>query len=144
MTKKDFFKAVAEGKMNADIQTKAKELLESAEKSNAKRSKAQTENKNKNIQLATAFAEKIGNRWLAASEIFVLVKDMEGVTSTSKVSAVCKVGVEEGIFEVRNDYKVGGEGSKVKGYKPISITREEEAEEEEEIEEEKEIESTEW
>ena len=126
MTKKEFFKAVAENNITADVIEKAKDLLAKEEKSNEKRAKAQTENRNANIKLAMEFVDRIGDRTLAASEIFKLVKDL--VDNVSKVSAVCHVGVAEGIFSVRNDYKVGGKGKAVKGYTPIVKDRAEEDE----------------
>lgn len=123
MTKKDFYTAVANNTITDEVIAKAKELLakteEDASKNAKKRKEAQTESRKVNIDLARKFAEHIGNRTLAASEIFVLCGDIEGVSSVSKVSAICRVGVEEGIFTSIDDYKVGGKGSKVKGYTPV-------------------------
>lgn len=126
MTKKEFFKAVAENNITVDVIEKAKDLLTKEEKSNEKRTKAQTENRNANIELAMKFTDRMGDRTLAASEIFELVKDL--VDNVSKVSAVCRVGVAEGILSVRDDYKVGGKGKTVKGYTPITKDRTEEDE----------------
>lgn len=123
MTKKDFYTAVANNTITDEVIAKAKELLakteEDASKSAKKRKEAQTESRKVNIDLARKFAERIGDRTLAASEIYVLCGDIEGVSSTSKVTAICKVGVDEGIFTSIDDYKVGGKGSKVKGYTPV-------------------------
>lgn len=123
MSKKDFYTAVANNSITDEVINKAKELLtkeeERSAKSTEKRKEAQTESRKVNIDLARKFAERIGNRTLAASEIFVLCGDIEGVSSVSKVSAICRVGVEEGIFTSIDDYKVGGKGSKVKGYTPV-------------------------
>lgn len=123
MTKKDFYTAVANNTITDEVIAKAKELLAKTEEDTAKNAKkrkeAQTESRKVNIDLARKFAERIGNRTLAASEIFTLCKDIEGVSSTSKVTAICKVGVDEGIFTSIDDYKVGGKGSKVKGYTPV-------------------------
>lgn len=120
MTKKDFYTAVANNTITDEVIAKAKELLtkeeERSAKSTVKRKEAQTESRKVNIDLARKFAERIGNRTLAASEIFTLCKDIEGVSSTSKVTAICRVGIEEGIFTSIDDYRVGGKGSKVKGY----------------------------
>lgn len=123
MTKKDFYTAVANNTITDEVIAKAKELLtkeeERSAKSTVKRKEAQTESRKANIDLARKFAERIGNRTLAASEIFTLCKDIEGVSSTLKVTAICRVGVEEGIFTSIDDYRVGGKGSKVKGYTPV-------------------------
>lgn len=123
MTKKDFYTAVANNTITDEVINKAKELLtkeeERSAKSTEKRKEAQTESRKVNIDLARKFVERIGNRTLAASEIFTLCKDIEGVSSVPKVTAICRVGVEEGIFTSIDDYKVGGKGSKVKGYTPV-------------------------
>lgn len=132
MSKKEFFRLVANNEISTEVIEKAKVLYANAVKSDEKREKAQTENRGKNIELAQTVCALIGNRWLAASEIMTLARDIPEITSTSKVSAICRVGVEEGLLESRDDYKVGGKGSKVKAYKPIEQTEEEETEEEEE------------
>ena len=123
MTNREYHTAVMNGTINDEVIAKAKELLAKAEADNVrsaeKRKEAQTESRKVNIDLARKFAERIGNRTLAASEIFTFCKDIEGVSSVSKVSAICRVGVEEGIFTSIDDYKVGGKGSKVKGYTPV-------------------------
>lgn len=119
-SKKDFYKAVSEGKMNDQIKEKALELYKKAVADADKRSKAQTENKNANIALAKIIIERMKGRTLACSEIFTLCRDIEEFTSPSKVSAVCRLAVDEGMMSVRDDYKVGGKGSKVKAYTPIA------------------------
>lgn len=132
MTKKDFFKAVSEGTINEEIKAKALELYKKAVADADKRSKAQTENKNANLALANIIIERMKGRTLACSEIFTLCRDVEDFTSPSKVSAVCRLAVEEGLMTCRDDYKVGGKGSKVKAYTPVQQEIEEENEEVEE------------
>lgn len=132
MSKKEFFRLVANNEISAEVIEKAKTLYENAVKSDEKREKNKTENRGKNIELANQICALIGNRWLAASEILTLTRDNPDIPNTSKVTAICRVGVEEGLLEVRDDYKVGGKGSKVKAYKPIEQTADEPEEEEEE------------
>lgn len=133
MSKKEFFRLVANNEISAEVIEKAKTLYENAVKSDEKREKNKTENRGKNIELATFICGLIGtHRWLAASEILTLARDNPDIPNTSKVTAICRVGVEEGLLEVRDDYKVGGKGSKVKAYKPIEQTADEPEEEEEE------------
>lgn len=138
MTNKEFYQAIVNGTMNADVQAKAQTLLDKENDKSSKRSKQQTENRNANIALAQEFAKRIGARTLAASEIFVLVSDI--VETVPKVTAVCKVGVEEGIFTVQDGYKVGGKGRGVKGYTPTATVEVEETEDETEDTEDE----TEW
>ena len=139
MTKKDFFKKVSEGVINEEIKAKALEFYKKALADADKRSKAQTENKNANIALAKIIIGRMKGRTLACSEIFTLCRDIEEFTSPSKVSAVCRLAVEEGMMTVRDDYKVGGKGSKVKAYTAIA----EETTENETTEDETEDETTE-
>ena len=144
MTKKDFFKKVSEGVINDEIKAKALELYKKAVADADKRSKAQTENKNANIGLAKIIIERMKGRTLACSEIFTLCRDVEEFTSPSKVSAVCRLAVEEGMMTVRDDYKVGGKGSKVKAYTAITEeTTEDESTEDETTEDETE-DNPEW
>ena len=88
------------------------------------------------IELAKQIIEKMGNRTLAASEIFTLCSEIDGISSKSKVSAICRIAVEEGLMNSRDDYKVGGKGAKVKGYTPVIQTSETEPDTELEEEEE--------
>lgn len=127
MTNKEFYQAIVNGTMNAEVQAKAQALLDKETNKSAQRTAQQTANRNANISLAQQFAERIGNRTLAASEIFTLVSDL--VETVPKVTAVCKVGVEEGIFTVQDGYKVGGKGRGVKGYTPTTATETETVEE---------------
>ena len=136
MTKKEFFKAVSENNITDEVIKKAGELLKKEEDDATKRSKAQTENRNANIELAKQIIEKMGSRTLAASEIFTLCNEIDGISSKSKVSAICRIAVEEGLMNSRDDYKVGGKGAKVKGYTPIIQTSETEPDTELEEEEE--------
>lgn len=116
MTNKEFFNAIINANISEEITEKATALLASAEKKNTKRSESQNANRLANIELARSFANAMDEgRTYGASEIVALMGD-EGLT-TAKVTAVCKVGIEENIFEVVDDYKVGGKGRKVKGYK---------------------------
>lgn len=115
MTNKEFFANVINANLSDEMTAKAQALLDSAEKKNTKRSEAQTANRSANIELARSFANAMeSGRTYGASEIVAL---MGGELSTAKVTAVCKVGIEEKIFEVVDGYKVGGKGRAVKGYR---------------------------
>lgn len=116
MTNKEFYTAVINANISAELTEKATALLNSAEKKNNKRAEEQDLNRLANIKLARAIAKSMmSNTTYAASEIVTLMADTEKL-STAKVSAVAKVGVEEGIFTAVSGYKVGGKGRAVKGY----------------------------
>lgn len=114
ITNKVFFENVIKANLSAEMTDKAKALLATAEKKSASKAKAQTANALANLTAAKGFAAlmKSGVTY-AVSEIKALAKSED---STAKISAICKVGVENGVFTVIDGYKVGGKGRAVKGY----------------------------
>ena len=114
MTNKVFFENVIKANLSTEMTDKAKALLATAEKKSASKAKAQTANALANLAAAKGFAAlmKFGTTY-AVSEIKALAKSED---STAKISAICKVGVENGVFIVIDGYKVGGKGRAVKGY----------------------------
>lgn len=114
ITNKVFFENVIKANLSAEMTDKAKALLATAEKKSASKAKAQTANALANLAAAKGFAAlmKSGVTY-AVSEIKALAKSED---STAKISAICKVGVENGVFTVIDGYKVGGKGRAVKGY----------------------------
>lgn len=114
MTNKVFFENVIKANLSTEMTDKAKALLATAEKKSASKAKAQTANALANLTAAKGFAAlmKFGTTY-AVSEIKALAKSED---STAKISAICKVGVENGVFTVIDGYKVGGKGRAVKGY----------------------------
>ena len=117
MTNREFYQAVINANLSDEMTAKAKALIATLDKKSEKASEARTENRKANLEIAAQIAEKMGDRTLAASEIAVLMSDTG--MSKEKVSAVCRMGVDAGIFTSIDDYKVGGKGRKVKGYTPV-------------------------
>lgn len=122
MTTKEMLTAVINANISDDVTAKAKAMLESAEKKNTKRTEEQSENRKANIETARVLASymKTGVTY-AASEIKVLVADELPDITTAKITAVAKVGIEEGILTAIDGYKVGGKGRAVKGYSAVAI-----------------------
>lgn len=114
MTSKAFYTAVIEADLSAEITAKAQALLSTVEKKSAKASAKSSATQTANLEIAKGFAESMAvGTVYAVSELVALTgTDL----STSKVSAVCKVAVESGLFTVVDGYKVGGKGRAVKGY----------------------------
>lgn len=114
ITNKVFFENVIKANLSDEMTEKAKALLATAEKKSASKAKAQTANTAANLALAKDFATKMKSGvTYAVSEIKALTKSE---LSTAKLTAVFKVGVENGVFTVVDNYKVGGKGRAVKGY----------------------------
>ena len=118
MTNAKFYEAVINANLSEEITAKAKHLLEVTENKSAQRSKAQSATRQANVTMAQVIAQVLAQagRTMAVSEIKVALGSEYAEVSTSKISAVCKVGVEEGILSVTEGYKVGGKGREVKGY----------------------------
>lgn len=114
MTSREFYQAVINANISDEMTAKAQSFIASLDKKLDKSAEARTENRKANIEIAQSIASKMGDRTLAASEIATIM-DM----TTAKVSAVCRLGVEEGIFTQQDDYRVEGKGRKVKGYTPV-------------------------
>ena len=119
MTTKEMLKKVIDGDITDEVKEKATEVLASYEKKNNKRAEKSAENRSANSVMATAIANKMQNRTYAVAEIMPLIAEDYPDTTKAKVSAVMAVGVDDGLFTVVNDYKVGGKGRKVNGYTKI-------------------------
>ena len=118
MTTKEMLEKILDNEnVGDDVKEKAKEVLAAIKKKNDKRAEKSAENKTANNETALEIAEEMnGGRWYAVSEIVDELIPTTTLTK-SKISAVMTEGVKNGIFEERADYKVGGKGRKVKGYR---------------------------
>lgn len=117
ITEKEMLTAVIEGNITEDVINKAKAMLETLNNKTAKNKARASETQTKNIALAREFAQAMENgKTYAVSEIIKLTGTTE---NSSKVSAVCKTGVENGIFIMVDDYKVENKGRAVKGYRLV-------------------------
>ena len=105
MTQREFFTKVMEANINADLTSKAKELIEALDKRNAQKSATQTKTQKENEVLKAEMLEKLekGKGYLA-----VEIASAMGF-STSKASALAKQLVENGKATVC-DVKVKGKG----------------------------------
>lgn len=122
MTTKEMLQKIIDGDITEEVKAKAREVLASNEKKNSKRSKKSAENRSANSAIAIAIAAKMNdNTTYAVSELHPLIVADYPVISKSKVSTVMGVGVEDGLFTVINDYKVGGKGRKVNGYTKVKV-----------------------
>ena len=125
MTSKEMLTAVINGTINDEVKAKAAEMLAAAEKKNGKRAEASAENRSANAAIAAAIAAAMteGTKY-AASEIVTLIAADYPDIKTAKVTAVMAVGIEDGLFEVDKEYKVGGKGRKVNGYSKVATVTE--------------------
>lgn len=113
MTNADFFMAVANANLSAEITEKALHLYEVNANKSAKRDGAKSALASANLELANKVAEVMSKGvTYAVSELAPHFSDL----STSKLSAVMRVGVDAGLFSVTEGYKVNGKGRGVKGY----------------------------
>ena len=121
MTTKEMLNAVIAANISADVTTKATEMLAAAEKKNGKRAEASAENRSANAAIAAVIAAAMteGTKY-AASEILPLISAEYPDIKTAKITAVMAVGIEDGLFEVDKEYKVGGKGRKVNGYSKVT------------------------
>ena len=138
MTTKEMLEKVIENEnVPEDVKAKAREVIASIDKKNAKRAEKSAENKTGNLATAHEIAELMaGGRWYAVSEIVEeLIPDT--THSKSKISNIMSLGADNGIFEVDKEYKVGGKGRKVNGYRlATEQTTEDETTEDETTEDE--------
>ena len=125
MTSKEMLTAIINGTINDEVKAKAAEMLTAAEKKNGKRAEASAENRSANAAIAAAIAAAMteGTKY-AASEIVTLIAADYPDIKTAKVTAVMAVGIEDGLFEVDKEYKVGGKGRKVNGYSKVATATE--------------------
>lgn len=121
MTTKELMQAIINGTTPTDeMKSKATEVIASIDKKNGKRTEKSAENRSANSAIAAAIAAKMNNNTTyAVSELHPLIVADYPDISKSKVSTVMSVGVEDGLFTVINDYKVGGKGRKVNGYTKV-------------------------
>lgn len=135
MTNKDFFLAVLNANLSEEMNEKARHLMEVTEKKSAKRSTEKTALATANLALAREVAKTmVVGVPVAVSELSPCFPEL----STSKLTAVMRVGVENGLFSKVENYKVGGKGRAKVGYVLNEVTEEEATEEatEEEVTEE--------
>ena len=122
MTTKELMQAIINGTTpTEEMKSKATEVIASIDKKNGKRTEKSAENRSANSAIAVAIAAKMNNNTTyAVSELHPLILADYPDISKSKVSTVMGVGVEDGLFTVVNDYKVGGKGRKVNGYTKVT------------------------
>lgn len=122
MTTKELMQAIINGTTpTEEMKSKATEVIASIDKKNGKRTEKSAENRSANSAIAVAIAAKMNsNTTYAVSELHPLILADYPEISKSKVSTVMGVGVEDGLFTVVNDYKVGGKGRKVNGYTKVT------------------------
>ena len=112
MTNREFYNAVIEANLNEEMTTHATHLLELLDNKNSKRAEASNKNKEENLSTARIFSEWMEGRTVAVSEVAVAFPEY----NKSKISAIMKAAVSEGLFGEIDGYKVGGKGRNVKGY----------------------------
>ena len=117
MTYKAFYEAVIKANISAEVTGKAKDALSKLNGKTASKDKAKSENTKANLAIASEFAKVMKpNTIYAVSEIKALAKSE---LHPSKISAVCRAAVDNGMFSVVEGYKVGGKGTPKKGYSLI-------------------------
>ena len=112
MTNREFYESVIAANISEEMTSHANHLLELLDNKNSKRAEASIKNKAGNLAVARAFAEWMKERTVAVSEIADAFPDY----NKSKISAIMRDGVAEGLFNELKAYKVGGKGRNVKGY----------------------------
>lgn len=117
MTYKAFYEAVIKANISAEVTDKAKDALSKLSNKTASKDKAKSENTKANLAIAAEFAKVMKpNIIYAVSEIKALTKSE---LHPSKISAICRAAVDDGMFSVVEGYKVGGKGTPKKGYSLI-------------------------
>lgn len=117
MTYKAFYEAVIKANISAEVTDKAKDALAKLSNKTASKDKAKSENTKANLAIASEFAKVMKpNTIYAVSEIKALTKSE---LHPSKISAICRAAVDDGMFSVVEGYKVGGKGRASKGYSLI-------------------------
>lgn len=117
MTYKDFYETVIKANISAEVTAKAKDALSKLSNKTASKDKAKSENTKANLAIASEFAKIMKpNTIYAVSEIKALTKSE---LHPSKISAICRAAVDNGMFSVIEGYKVGGKGTPKKGYSLI-------------------------
>lgn len=117
ITYKEFYEAVIKANISAEVTDKAKDALSKLSNKTASKDKAKSENTKANLAIASEFAKVMKpNTIYAVSEIKALTKSE---LHPSKISAICRAAVDNGMFSVVEGYKVGGKGTPKKGYSLI-------------------------
>lgn len=117
ITYKAFYETVIKANISAEVTDKAKDALAKLSNKTASKDKAKSENTKANLAIASEFAKVMKpNTIYAVSEIKALTKSE---LHPSKISAICRAAVDDGMFSVVESYKVGGKGTPKKGYSLI-------------------------
>jgi hypothetical protein len=125
MTTKEMLNAVIKGEITEEVKNKAREVLASQEKKNAKRTEASAENRSANAALAAEIVAVMTNDTeYSAAEILPLIAATHPNITKNKIASVMAVGAEDGIVTINPDYKEGGKGRKKNGYKKVTVTEE--------------------
>ena len=105
MTNREFYTAIVNGTLTEDVIAKAHEEIEKLDARNAKRSAKPSKKSLENAPIKESIAEFLADGSHLASEI---AKGLD--LSVSKVSALCRQMVDDGILTVE-DVKVKGKGT---------------------------------
>jgi hypothetical protein len=125
MTTKEMLNAVIKGEITEEVKNKAREVLASQEKKNAKRTEASAENRSANAALAAEIVAVMTNDTeYSAAEILPLIAATHPDITKNKIASVMAVGAEDGIVTINPEYKEGGKGRKKNGYKKVAVTEE--------------------
>lgn len=118
MTNKEFYEQVIKANLSKEITDKAEHLLNLANGRTDKRAEKATANQNANLALFKDIAKVLHtNTTYAVSEVkTVLAETVYSEITTSKLTAIFKLAVDNGLATAISGYKVGGKGRAVKGY----------------------------
>lgn len=105
MTNREFYTAIVNGTLTEDVIAKAHEEIEKLDARNAKRSAKPSKKSLENAPIKKSIAEFLTDGSHLASEI---AKGLD--LSVSKVSALCRQMVDDGVLTVE-DVKVKGKGT---------------------------------
>ena len=139
-TKEMLEKIIANDGVPDDVKAKAREVMASIDKKNAKRAEKSAENKSANSQKALDIYNAITDyKWYAVSEIVEQIIP-DTTDNKNKISAIMGQGVKDGLFEETSEHKVNGKGRKVKGYRKIEEDTEDTEDDTEDTEDDTDIE----
>ena len=120
MTKKEFLENVKNGIINDEVIAKATALYETESKSSETEQKNKEEKRAVNLARAKRIMEHLNaDEYTSATELYdTYYKDKdEDITNLSRITTALKVAEEDKLVITIDNYKKGGKGKAVKGYK---------------------------